>query len=156
MQASLGDHVHFRSICAACQELTPSHYFFTINDPELLASLPEFPERVRLTGDIYGYCDYNFSYTARHKSFLKGNFDAFKRLFGRGDTYGFRDTYLIILTSFGEFVSGPDRRITALPVEQVSDTRILKIVNSTGIEHFNYLDLTTNPTNLDKLIEHLR
>ena len=46
MQPSIGDLIHFRKICAACNKVGTRHLTFVIDDPELLAILPEFSERL--------------------------------------------------------------------------------------------------------------
>ena len=79
-----------------------------------------------------------------------------KSLFKRGNSYGFQDTYLIILTYFGVLTAGPNRSIIPLSIESVTDERILNVVKSGNIEHFNYIDLTTNSPDISRITEHLR
>ena len=138
MQPRIGDAVHFQAICAGCQKFTNTHYIFTINEREVLASLPRFDKRTRLadTG-FYVYWDHYFSNVTTWLMNLKG-------FFGRDKVYGFPDTYLIILTGQSVFIAGPDSNIIPMPIEQVSDSRVLSAVDSAGITHFNYVDLTSN------------
>ena len=153
MQPKIGDRVHFRSICAACQKLTTTHFVFIIDDSQILASLPNFTKRTRLANtEFYIYWDHYFTNIATNWMNLQSSLNAFRSLFKRGNIYGFHDTYLIILTKFGVFTTGPDRNILALPIEEIFDNRIITIVNSSNITHFNYLDLTPNSPSISNLL----
>ena len=143
----IGDMVHIQHICAACDGSGDQHFMFGIDDPELLAILPEFKTSLTVRDgslDITCWWDHKPSTGELYKIKMGALAKNVKTIFGRRATHGYDDTYLIVLGDENAFSMGPSRNIIPLTSRNVSDPRINRIAESMNFQHFNYLDLTTS------------
>ena len=138
----LGDMIHIRRICAACDGSGDQHYTFVIDDPELLAILPRFrsSEATHAGGHPATlWSDHVPSAGDKFGQVLSG----LKSLFGRRMT-SHDDTYLIILADNTYYVMGPSSNIIPFTPQNLCNPWVQQIAESMEFEHFNYLDLTTS------------
>ena len=143
----IGDMVHIQRICAGCEGSGDQHFTFVIDDPELLAILPEFKTTLRVHDggrDITSWWDHKPSTGELYKIKMGALAKNIKTIFGRRPTHGYGDTYLIVLGDENAFYMGPSHNIIPLTSSNVSDPRISRIAESMNFRHFNYLDFTTS------------
>ena len=143
----IGDMVHIQRICAACEGSGDQHFTFGIDDPELLAILPEFKTSLTIRGgsrDVTSWWDHKPSIGELYKIKMGALAKNVKTIFGRRPTHGYDDTYLIVLGDENVFYMGPSRNIIPLTSSNVSDPRINRIAEPLNFRHFNYLDCTTS------------
>ena len=148
MKPAIGDMVHFRSVCAACNKVGRRHFTFFIDDPDLLVILPDFAKQLH-TYDagqrINMWWDHSPSILESYKAKFDGLVNNLLTLVGHRDTSGFEDTYLILLGDDNVFLVGPGRNILPLTSDEVSNVKVSQVVSRMNITHFNYVDLTTLP-----------
>lgn len=145
MVPKLGDYVHFRNVCAACDATGRQHFLFPIDDPELLAILPTFEKLLHFyqgSRKVNMWWDHSPTSAELWKTKLNAAVVNLKAITGQRDKHGYEDTYLIILSGEYVFFTGPSRNIVPLADNEVPDARIEHIANQTNLKHFNYIDLT--------------
>ena len=148
MKPQIGDMVHFRSVCAACNKVGRLHFTFVIDDPDLLAVLPEFSKRIHTYNNeghkIYMWWDHSPSISEMYKINIDAFINTLKLIVWYRERHGYEDTYLILLHDDQVFLTGPSRNILPLTRAEVSNVKISQIADRTGITHFNYVDLTAS------------
>ena len=144
MKPNIGDLIHFRKVCAACNKMGRQHFTFVVDDPELLPILPEFSKR------LYSYdagrrlniwFDHSPSLLELYKTKLDGLLQTLSALVGRRETHGYEDTRLIVLGPDDVFLMGPSRDIVPLPADEVQNSLVTQVASRMNIKHFNYIDL---------------
>ena len=149
MKPRLGDWFHFRSVCATCNGNWGRHFTFEIDDQDLLSILPEPKGRWRVYTqgqEVNFWLDHSPSIAEEYRTKLISLIANVKNIFGRSETHGYVDTYLIILGDEHSFVTGPSRGIVLVTDQTLLNPRIANAVESMNLSHFNYVDLTTSPT----------
>ena len=140
--------VHFRSVCAACNKVGGRHFTFTIDDPDLLAILPEFSKKMHTYSEDGQKIDMWWDHSPSISEVLKTKFIAFvtvlKLIVGYRERHGHEDTHLILLHDDHFFFMGPSRNILPLTHDEVSNVKVSEIVGRMNITHFNYIDLSTS------------
>ena len=145
MVPMLGDWVHFRSVCGACNKMGRQHFTFPIDDTELLTILPTFSKLLHTyqgTRKINMWWDHSPSFGEAYKAKINALLVNLKAFIGQRDQHGYEDTLLIILGGEYVFFAGPSRNIIPLADNGVQDTRIVQIVSQMNLKHYNYIDLT--------------
>lgn len=148
MEPKLGDMVHFRQVCALCNGVeSQSHFALTIDNPGILAILPEFQGSQALESDnreTVVWLDHVPTNAESFKMRFDGLMSRLTSLFRRRKTHGHEDTYLITLGDEEYFVTGPSRDILARTEHRSLNPRVAGIVAALQLAHFNYVDLTTS------------
>ena len=149
MEPEIGDMVHFRSVCAACNKVGGRHFTFTIGDPDLLAILPEFSKKMHTYNEDGQKIDMWWDHSPSISEVIKAKFIALsmvlKLIVGYRERHGHEDTYLILLRDDQVFFIGPSRNILPLTHDEVSNAKISEIIGKMNITHFNYVDLSSSP-----------
>ena len=151
MNPAIGDLVHFRSICAACNKVGRQHFAFAIDDPDLLAILPRFSRRMRVYEaggrNVNFWWDHSPSILYLYKVKLDALLTNLLTLIGRRDAHGNENTYLFVHGGGDDvFVVGPSRNIMPLADHEVQNSKFARGASRMNIEHFNYIDLTQSQT----------
>ena len=138
----LGDVVHFRRICAACNDAGQAHFTFVVNDPDILSILPQFRSSQATRVDDRTATLWLDHVLPRGEKFgrLLSNL---KSMFGR-KTALYDDTYLIILADYNHHMIGPSDTIIPFTVGNTRNARVRQIAESMEFMHFNHLDLRTS------------
>ena len=144
MKPNIGDMIHFRKVCAACNKMGRRHFTFVVNDPELLYVLPEFSTCLH-TYDrgrrLNIWLDHSPSLLERYKMKFNGVLLTLSALIGSSETHGYEDTRLIVFGGEHVFLMGPSRDIAPLTTDEVQNPTITRVASRMNIEHFNYIDL---------------
>ena len=145
MKPKIGDMVHFRSVCAACNRTGMRHFTFVLDDPDLLAMLPEFKKRLHSYDkgrEINIWWDHSPSVFEVYKITLDGVLLSLLALVKHRETHGYEDTYLILLSDDYVSLSGPSRSIIPLTSDEIENAKVAQVVSRMNISHFNYIDFT--------------
>ena len=154
MNPAIGDMVHFRSICAACNKVGRQHFAFAIDDPDLLAILPSFSRRLSVYEDggrkVNFWWDHSPSILDLYKAKIVAFFETLRALFMHRETHGSRDTHLIVFGGDAHvFLVGPAKNIVPLADREVQNPKIALVANRMKLNQFNYIDLTQYQTESD-------
>ncbi len=145
MVPKLGDWVHFRTVCAACNKMGRQHFTSPIDDPELLSILPTFSKLLHTYQGgrkINIWWDHSPSLVELYKTKLDALLASLKAVIGQRAEHGYEDTRLIILGGEYVFFTEPSRNIIPLADTEVQNPRIAHIAIQMNLKHFNYIDLT--------------
>ena len=147
MNPAIGDMVHFRSVCAACNDRGRRHFAFAIDDVELLPLLPNFSARLHMYGaggrKIDLWWDHSPSIIYMYKVKIKAFLGDLRTLFGFREKRVNEDTYLILYGGDDHvFFVGPAEDIVPLADYETLNPTIALLASRMNISRFNYVDLT--------------
>ena len=147
MNPAIGDMVHFRSICAACNDAGRQHFAFAIDDPDLLAILPIFSRRLHVyeAGGrrVNFWWDHSPSILYLYKVKISALYETFRALFGHRQVYGNEETHLILFGGDTHvFLVGPAKNIMPLEEHEIQNPKIAEVARRMKLYQFNYIDLT--------------